>query len=277
MFGCSVALYLAVRRASLNHLSTQFNNLAMFGVPLIVFIVADIITRPSFAISGSEAVLLIITGTLLSYGGNVASLKSIEIAPNAGYSLIISKSYVLLTSILAVYLFNARLTAMAIAAILFIVGFSALIMINPASSHKARSGAWLPLAAAAFFAWGFLSLMAKFFYAHGMATIVFLTYVFIVVTVCILIEMRARKVSFKPVQSHLLGFLLIGLAAAGFNFFNFQAIRLAPNVGYVNATNAASIGAVTVLSVLLFKDHFSWKKMVGVFGVIAGLFLLFFS
>ena len=56
--------------------------------------------------------------------------------------------------------------------------------------------------------------------------------------------------------------------------FTFVAIKLAPNVGYVNATNAASIAAVTIFSIILFRDEFSWRKLAGVAGVVAGLILL---
>jgi uncharacterized membrane protein len=59
-----------------------------------------------------------------------------------------------------------------------------------------------------------------------------------------------------------------------FNLGQFQAIRLAPNVGYVNAANAGSISLITVLAVLLFGDHLSVRKAVGVAGVTAGLILL---
>jgi len=69
--------------------------------------------------------------------------------------------------------------------------------------------------------------------------------------------------------------LVIGALATAFNYFNFDAISVAPNVGYVNATNAASIGAVTVFSVLLFHDEFSWARFAGVAGMVGGLLLLF--
>ena len=49
---------------------------------------------------------------------------------------------------------------------------------------------------------------------------------------------------------------------------------LAPNIGYVNAINAASIAAVTVFSALLFKDELTLKKLVGVLGIIFGLIIL---
>jgi uncharacterized membrane protein len=51
--------------------------------------------------------------------------------------------------------------------------------------------------------------------------------------------------------------------------------NLAPNVGYVNATNAASISLLTLMSSIFFKDELTLKKMIGIVGVTAGLLLLF--
>jgi drug/metabolite transporter (DMT)-like permease len=272
---CSIAVYLAVRRAALNKLPPQFNNLAMFAIPLVIFAIADVVTKQKMHITTWQAVQLLFSGAVLSYLGNALSMVSIDLAPNAGYSLVISKSYVVLTSLLAVPLFHAKLTAQAVIAIVLIVLSSALIMINPKAAHKAKSTAWVPLALGSFICWAFLSLMAKHLESEGISTIVFLTYLFIVANTCILIEMKAKHMDFSVVTKKLWPFALIGVAAAGFNFFNFYAIHVAPNVGYVNATNTASIGAVTILSVLLFKDELTKQKLAGVMGVVGGLLLLF--
>ena len=148
-------------------------------------------------------------------------------------------------------------------------------MVNPKAAHHAKSSSWVPLALGAFLCWAFLSLMAKHLISQGVPTLVFLTYTFAIVVICILIEMMHKRIKFNVVKQHFSPFLLIGIAASGFNFFNFYAIGIAPNVGYVNATNAASIGAVTILSVLLFKDELTKRKLFGVIGVIIGLLLLF--
>ncbi|HWZ65920.1 MAG TPA: DMT family transporter [Patescibacteria group bacterium] len=275
MFVCSVGVYVAVRKAALDKLPAQFNNLAMFAIPLIVFVIGDVFTKEKLGLTLSQALQILGTGVVLSYLGNAMSMRSIELAPNAGYSLIISKSYVVLTSFLAVPLFGARLTAVALVSISLIIGASALIMINPKAARHAKSAAWVPLALGSFFCWAFLSLMAKHLIAEGISTVVFLTYVFIVATVCILIEMKYKKVDLSVVKKHIWPFVLIGIASTGFNFFNFYAVSIAPNVGYVNATNAASIGAVTALSVILFKDELTKQKLIGVTGVLIGLVALF--
>ncbi len=277
MFVCSVVVYLAVRQAARNKLPVHLNNLAWFGTESVGFILAAVLVHASFRITLFQFVLLVLTSVFLSYIPSIMSLKSIALAPNPGYSLVTSKSYVIFTSFLAVPLFGAKLPSLALVAILLIVGFAALILIDPKKSHHTKSSAWIPMAVGAFFGWGFLSLVAKYFFLHGMTPLVFLTYLSVMVAICILIEMRIKRHSLKPVLQHKGSFLLIGIAAMGFNFFNFTAISLAPNVGFVNATNAASIAAVTIFSIILFKDEFSWRKLVGVFGVVIGLLTLFLA
>ncbi len=275
MFVCSVGVYVAVRKAALDKLPPQFNSLAMFAIPLIIFALGDILAREKMSLTLSQTLQIIGTGIALAYLGSAMSMRSIQLAPNAGYSLTISKSYVVLTSFLAVPLFGARLTATAIISISLIVAASALIMINPKATHHAKSAVWAPLALGSFFCWAFLSLMAKHLTAEGIATIVFLTYVFLVTTACILLEMKCRKMKLGVVKQHTKPFILIGIASTGFNFFNFYAVSIAPNVGYVNATNAASISAVTILSVILFNDELTKQKLIGTSGVLVGLITLF--
>jgi len=150
MFACSVGLYLSVRRASLLKLPSQSNNLAMFAVPFLVFAIAGFLTHAKLAISWWQLVQILVTAVILSYYGNAMSVRSIELAPNAGYSLVLSKSYVVLTSILAVPLFGAHLTVRALLAIGLIVTSSAVILVNPKRTHKTHGAAWITLAFGSF-------------------------------------------------------------------------------------------------------------------------------
>jgi uncharacterized membrane protein len=53
------------------------------------------------------------------------------------------------------------------------------------------------------------------------------------------------------------------------------AFQTAPNVGYVNIINAASISAITILAALIFKDKLSLRKVIGVIGITGAIVLLF--
>lgn len=98
----------------------------------------------------------------------------------------------------------------------------------------------------------------------------------IVTTVIILGEMIYKKVEWKRVsKDQLTTLLLIGMFGASFNYFMQVGFNLAPNVGFVNAANAASISLLTLASAFFFKDELTVKKMIGVFGVTVGLLLLF--
>ncbi len=86
--------------------------------------------------------------------------------------------------------------------------------------------------------------------------------------------MAYKKIRLTAFVSNKRILILIGICSTGFNLFQFMAIGSAPNVGYVNAINASSISAVTILAVVLFKDELSKQKLVGVLGVTIGLLLL---
>ncbi|MEO7364510.1 MAG: DMT family transporter [Candidatus Saccharimonadales bacterium] len=275
MFFSSVALYLCVRKSSLVKIPTALTNLAMFAIPLIAYVIIGTSSNTKFSITAWHLVMLVVTAVVFAYGGNTMSLKAIEIAPNPGYSLVLSKSYVLFTTIVAVVFLNQGLTWRKAIAILLIVAFSALILVNRKSARHVKDNKWIWLSLGSFFAWGMLSLSSKYLFSHGVATYAFLIYLYALVTICIV---SANKMGRKKLQNittpHWLLLLGTGIFSALFNLVQFEAIRLAPNVGYVNAINAGSISLVTVLAVLLFKDELTSQKAIGIAGVTVGILLL---
>ena len=275
MFFASVALYLTVRKSSLVKVPTPLTNLAMFAIPLVAYLGIGLSSNQSYGISTPHLLMLFLVAIVFAYGGNTVSLKAIDIAPNPGYSLVLSKSYVLFTTLVAAVFLNAELSLRKVLAILIIVGFSALIMINRRAAKHVKSNRWVLLSFGAFFAWGFLSLSSKYLFSHGVGTIPFLIYLYAVVTACILITNKLWIRTIKGLCSR--EWLLLigtGIFSTLFNLGQFEAIKVAPNVGYVNAINAASISLVTVLAVLLFKDELTKQKAVGISGVTIGLLLL---
>ena len=128
----------------------------------------------------------------------------------------------------------------------------------------------------AFFAWGFLALSSKYLLNAGVPILSRLILSMVVTTVLILGEILYKKVEWKNAsKDQLITLLLIGIFGASFSYFMQVGFNVAPNVGYVNATNAASISLLTLLSAFFFKDELTLKKMVGIVGVTAGLLLLF--
>lgn len=273
VFG-SVSLYLTVRKSAILKLPSQFSNLAMFFVPLSIYLVLGNLNHISYTVTLPNLVLIIISAFFFAYFANVTSLRSIELAPNPGYSLVISKSYVVFTTLISVLFLGGELSPKKLFAILLIIIFSTLIVIDPTKTKSVQSNKWLAYTMYSFFGWGFLSLAIKYLSVQGMPTLAILTYLYIFVSLFIIIEKFYKKVKFSLDKTSLFYFLAMGIFSAIFNYFNFYAISITPNVGYVNAINASSISVVTVFSALLFKDDLTHRKMLGVIGVTVGLLLL---
>lgn len=275
MFISSVVLYLLIRRASLLQIPTELVNLASFAIPFILYIPLAFQQGVSFSLSWYQLIVITVLSVFGSYLPNVTSLKSIKFAPNPGYSLIISKSYVVFTTLTAFFLFRSHLSVKSSIAIIIIVIFSILVMLGKTKRHKHSHPLWLPFSLFSFFGWGFLSLGTKYAFTIGINIYQRLIYLSIFVSIYVLFEIFVRKIKLHLLRkSDLILLFLIGVFSALFNFFMILGLDLAPNIGYVNAINASSISAVTVFSALLFKDDFSLKKFIGVLGVTAGLLLL---
>ncbi len=276
MFLSSVALYLCVRKSNALQTPQQLNNLAMFLIPVLVYMALTVGTPTNFALKPLDYVLIVIQGIFFSYLGNKFSLKGIEYAPNPGYSLIISKSYVVFTSIASIFVFSAPLTIKSVIAILFIVLFSAVLTIDKNKDKASSNSLWLPYTMGAFFCWSLLALSSKYLLNVGVPILTRLILSMIVTTVLIFAEILYKKVSWKKItRDQLVILFLIGIFGASFNYFMQVGFNLAPNVGFVNAANAASISLLTLMSAFIFKDELTTKKMIGVLGVTAGLLLLF--
>lgn len=276
MFVSSVALYLCVRKSNALQTPQQLNNLAMFLIPVLVYLLLTVGTSTNFSLTPLEYLIIVIQGIFFSYLGNTFSLKGIEYAPNPGYSLIISKSYVVFTAIASIFLFSAPLSMVSVIAIAFIVFFSALIMIDKDKNKTTSNKLWLPYTMGAFFCWGLLALSSKYLLNVGVPILTRLILTMLVVTILILIEIIVKKVPVSQItKPQIVTLLFIGVFGASFNYFMQVAFNLAPNVGFVNAANAASISLLTLMSAYIFKDELTLKKMIGIIGVTVGLLLLF--
>lgn len=276
MFVSSVALYLCVRKSNLLKTPQQLNNLAMFLIPVLVYLLVIVKTPTNFLLTPFQYLLIVVQGIFFSYLGNIFSLRGIEYAPNPGYSLIISKSYVVFTAIASIFIFSAPLTMKTAIAIILIILFSALITIKKDKNRTTSNKLWFRYTMGAFFCWGFLALSSKYLLNVGVPILTRLILSMVVTTVIISGEIIYKKVELGEVsKNQLIILLMIGILAASFNYFMQVGFNLAPNVGFVNAANAASISLLTLASAFFFKDELTPKKMIGIFGVTVGLLLLF--
>lgn len=194
MFFASVVLYILVRKAALLQIPTEIVNLAFLGLPIILYAVLAVQNHASLSISPIHLFYIFILTLLGSYIPNVTSLKSIKYAPNPGYSLIISKSYVVFTTLVAIFLFRSILTPQALLAIVLIIFFSILVAQDKkAKQNKLVKPVWLPLSLVSFFGWGLLSIGTKYAFSIGITIYQRLIYLSLFVTTLMLIEARLKK------------------------------------------------------------------------------------
>ncbi len=274
----STTLYLSIRKARDLRLPIEYQNLLMFACPAVFVLGYNLSCGVSFAISPEYFAFMVLVAFFFSYLGNVCSLKAIENAPNPGYSLIISKSYVVLSTLLSVWLFDIPVGPLSLLAIALIVGFAALIMFDKNTKDDQEKRPWILYTLGAMLGWAFLAL-SLFWLVHlkSLAVMTVLFYLMAIVSVFILAEIAWKKVPLKRAdrRSVAINAAAIGTSAFVFNLSIIAGYQLAPNPGYVNAANTASIFLVTIMSYFFFHDKLSARKLVGVAGVIAGLFLLF--
>ena len=131
MFLSAVFMYLLIRYATRIHISGAMQNVSMFIIPTFVYVFLSSTQRIRLSLTPYEWVIMIIAAIGFSYLGSRFSMDSIIESPNPGYSLMISKSYVVMTAIASIFLFHQVLSIKSAIAILLIVGFSSLIMIDP--------------------------------------------------------------------------------------------------------------------------------------------------
>ncbi len=273
MFLASNVLYLLIRLAQKQNIPISFYSITLFLVPSIIYFSAALFTRTSLLLSPGHFLLVIVAAFFWSYLGNFFSQKAILLATNPGYSLILQKSYVVITTIAAVFLFKAEFSWQKFIAILFILFFSMLIAISTKEKKK-KNYKWVYFSLLTNLCLAFGSLISKYFLNLGMQPFVYLFYINLFVASLNFLDFRKQKISLTLSKKQILLVILIGVFSMAFNFSMQLAYKIAPNIGYVSAINISSIMTVTLLSALIFKDDLSKQKIFGIFGVFASLFFL---
>lgn len=275
MFAGSNVLYLAIRKAQIEKIDTSVYSIGLFGIPCISYFLLATFSGVSLMVSISQFAIIILTALGWSYLGNYFSQRGILYAPNPGYSLVIQKSYVILTTLISVILFSSEISIQKVVAVLLIILFAGVISIS--GKKKEAQGKWILFSLGAHLCFAFGSLMSKHFLNLGWSPYLYLFYITLTVSLLSIFEAKKKKVSLKLNKKQLMLILIIGLASVFFNLFMQFAYGSAPNPGYVVAINTSSILALTLLSAYLYKDDLSRQKLIGVLGVTVGLLLLIFS
>jgi len=245
MFLASNFLYLLIRKAQLEKIDTSVYSVSMFFIPSLIYFVSALVSGVTLLPGLREFFLIIITAFLWSYLGNRFSQKGILYAPNPGYSLILQKSYVILTTIAAVFLFGSSISFLKVLAILIIIGFSALVSISGETSKSENKWVLYSIGAHLCFAYG--SLISKYFLNIGLQPFTYLFYITLIVSLLNIYESKAKKASLSFSLPQWLVILGIGVSAALFNLFMQEGYKFAPNPGYVVAINTSSIMSLTLI------------------------------
>lgn len=275
MFLSSNILYLAIRKAQKEEISIDLYSVAMFLIPTFAYLILAKITITPLFVPLPQFLLIIFTAFFWSFLGNFFSQKGILFAPNPGYSLILQKSYVIITTIAAVFLFQSDININKIIAIILILLFSILLSTSKETQQSKQK--WILFSIGAHLCFAFGSLMSKHFLNIGLQPYIYLFYISAFVSFANLLKIKNKKLISNLTQKHWLILLVIGLSSVGFNLFMQLGYKFAPNPGYVVAINTSSIMSLTFLSSLFFKDNLSKLKLVGIIGILVGLLILTFS
>ncbi len=277
MFVFSVLLYVVIRYGKQIKMSTALLTLSPFALPLIFLIIIIFSQKISIDISLTQIAIIGLSAVFLSFLGNYFSVKGIKTSSNPGFSLIIQKSYGAFTLFVAPILFESEITLKGVAGTFLIIIFGLVLTYEKGKKIISKDNIWIAYSMGAFFCFGFLSLCAKYLFTQELNVYVYMLFLYFFVLlvgiVQLIIKNKGKKVTINLQVVIIVA--LIGALAFVFNLTKNFAMSAAPNIGYVNAANAGSIAALTIVSAIIFKDKLNLKKMVGVIGIFIGLVLIF--
>jgi drug/metabolite transporter (DMT)-like permease len=248
------------------------NLIALFGATLAYLIVA---LGQNFNIFSFLLLLLVLFTAICVYATNAASLRAFNNAPNPGYSQAIVKSHAALTTIAAIFFFGGELNWQKIFGIFLILTSQLLITGNPVSKKNSENADWIKLSFSAFFASAALAIAIKYASANlHIDNMVFLFWITLMSLPLFIVEISIKKIPHFEYKRQIASLFWMGLFAGIANVFMWNAFVDAPNMGYVNAIQVASVAIISLLAVKLFGDELTKKKSLGILGVTLGLILI---
>ena len=274
--GGSVLLYLCLRIFKQHHITTYIQNAVMFIPMTVVFGILSHISGDSLWIWWEMIWLMFCVSVVCSWLANYMSLKSMQTAPNIWYPLMVSKSYVALAAVIAVWLFWSTLTITDICAIFLIIWAMSLILISPNVEIKnTHDSSWIWPAIYAHIWRAGLALASKRFINYGIEPQVVNFWIGMSTSLVILLQAYILKENLVPPKWSYMPALWVVIWMVIFNRWLQEWYALAPNPGYINAANASSIALLTLVSAWIFGDELSTRKLIGIVWVVVGISMLF--
>lgn len=272
VFFSSTALYLILRKATLLKIPNEIQSLSLFLFSAIGLLLINISRHVSMHISTAQFLILLAAASVL-WLGNTTLLKSMETTPNPGYTVVIAKSYLLITTFFSAIFFGSFLSTQTLIGSGCIVLFLFLILVE--KSHRSSHGTrWLLCALVTFFMWGFEALLIISLKNSPIDAPIILMYISFFYSLMATGEIIVKKTPIQHIKQYVLWIGLISACSLCLNLFQIIGYRIAPNPGFIDASGAASVGAITFCAVFLFHDHLTIRKSIGIVGILFGLALL---
>jgi len=275
MFLGSIAYYLIVKHVQKLGIDKYVYMAVNSIIPLFLFLGIALVNKDSLMMSTNGFILAFIAAIILNYFGSYFGFLGIKFAPNAGYSVIIQKSYTLYTSVFAIFLFGSELPWQKILAIVTIIIFTGVIVIDK-TDKTFKIGKWVWYSLAAFFLFGLTTIFSKYISLWGESPAVYLFWVMLGTTVVSWVQyyINRDKVNVKINFKLVLWLIIMSTSVTIFYWGKIQSSISAPNVGYTGSINAASNAVLVIISALLYKQKLKLSKIFSIFMVVIGLAVL---
>lgn len=249
----------------------------MFLPTAVIFGVWAFVAGKTLWVWWEVLIVMIPLYVLFSWLANLTSLISMQRAPNIWYSLMISKSYVVLTALIAIPLLGSSFSWIDGLSITLIIWFMSLILLDPNKSNVVSwpsFGRIIPaIYACVWRAW--LALSSGWFLQRWVDPLVINFWIFFIVSVVMVLESLISQKTIRPPRQSLLPAFGVVASMVVFNRSLQKWYEIAPNPWYINAANASSIALLTLVSSWIFKDELNVRKFIGIVGVVVGISLLF--
>ncbi|HRH93970.1 MAG TPA: hypothetical protein PKV72_05580 [Candidatus Peribacteria bacterium] len=272
-FTSSTTLYLILRKLRPANIPNEILNLAFFLLPAVALFVLNTYQHIALAVSIINLALLGLVAVFL-WLGNSFLLRSLKITPNAGYPVLVGKSYVVATTLLSPFFFGAALTPKTIFAVAVILGFLYLVLVDKGPAKHSGNRAWIAYAFLTFGFWSAQALVLISMNDSGIPSTIMLMYISLCYSAIVLLEMAFKKTSLRPLLHNAPWLFALSVVTMSYNLFVIVGYKAAPNPGFMDAASAASVAAIAVLSAALFHDELTPRKCIGIGGAIFGLILL---
>lgn len=272
----SVCMYLAIRYLRSKQITNRQQSFYMF-VPVALLFRGLYFVYPSNIRYGRAIFIsMLFIYTIGSWIWNKCSVVWMNNSPNPWYSLMLSKSYVVISSTISVLLFGSHLWLSDSIAILMILWFWYLIIDNTNTKVNKWNNRILP-SIGALLSRSLLALSSVYYHNIGIHSNSINLRVFTIVSILLISEWLVQKQHFyiPHTGKEIWATIILVLSSFLFNRSTQVWYSLSPNPWYINAANASSIALLTICCSLLFKDELSRKKIIGIIWVIVGISILF--